>query len=116
MSHLSPQECTAGISRRALASLKSNGSNGNGDNHPPQLPEAPQAVRSISDGTTEIPVIQTPYRRLSVLEKFTDGTVLIRDAEFIGNKCDVHLIHLEYEQAHKLATILSSLQERSQRA
>ena len=118
MSHLSPQECTAGISRAALHARiaeYNQGGNGNGakpaasnkfDAKPIAVETSP--IRSIGDSTVEHPVIETPYRRLSVLES-RDESILVRDASFVGSKCDVQLIHLERHEADVLAQVLAKL-------
>lgn len=89
---LSPQECTAGISFRALETLRKNG-NGHA------LPAF------VGDGTKETTVVDTPYRRLSILESRT-GEISLRDVSFVGAKADVELIHLEREQAQTLVSVL----------
>lgn len=96
MSELSTAECTAGISRRALETMK-RGS------------VAPQQRRSIGEGTTETLIIDTPYRKLALLET-SDGKVFLRDVSFIGHRADVSLIHLEREQAHATAKVLEAIE------
>ena len=113
MSQLTTAEQAAGISRAALDVMKrKNGKRSNkidastsGSNKIDQ----PSLLRFIGDGTTELPIIQTPYRRLSVLESH-DHMVIIRDACFVGSKCDVSLIHLDYHEAHALAGVLRDLE------
>lgn len=91
MSNLTKAECEAGISRAALATLRGQ----------------EQEQRIIGDGTKEILVINTPYHKVSILET-PDGPV-IRQACFVGNKCDVDLIHVDYEQGRKLGSELIKL-------
>lgn len=120
MSQLSQAEQTAGISRAAL-DLKRRA---NGDSKPQMstkvdtplqmstkvhTPDKPKLLsRIIGDGSQELPIIQTSYRRFSLLE-LRDGLVL-RDACFIGSRCDVALIHLDYHEAQALATVLRELE------
>jgi hypothetical protein len=109
MSNLSTAECTAGISRSALAAtLKKHGSNGDTP-HAPKVPTvqlaAKDSTRDPFSGTRETLAIDTPYRKLSILES-RDGEIVLRDASFIGNKCDLALVHLEREPARSLAVAL----------
>lgn len=109
MSQLSTAECTAGISRTALAALKKK-HNTNGDRpHAPKVPMvpmvAPESAREPFSGQREIRVIDTPFRQLSILES-RDGEVTLRNAEFIGSKCDLAIVHLEREQARTLGLTL----------
>ncbi len=97
MSNLSPQECVAGISRKALDAIQKNG---NGD--------SPHAPAYISD-FRETYVIETPMRKLSILES-KSGEITLRDIGFIGNRTDLSLIHLEHEQAHALAEALGRIE------
>ena len=102
MSELSAQECTAGISRKALEAFKRNGDGS---------AEAPPAKRrSIGDSTTETLIIDTPYRKLALLET-SDGKIVLRDVSFIGHRADVALIHLEREQAHATAKVLDAIED-----
>ena len=90
MTTLSTAEATAGISQKALATLK-----GNGDSPHPTLAERIAGVQ-------ETRIISEPYRQLSVLET-RDGDLVLRNVEFVGSKADVQLIHLAYEQSRTLA-------------
>ena len=113
MSHLSTAEVTAGISRSALATLKKHG---NGDT-PHAEAKSTTVDRStkvdiVGDGTRETPVIETPYRRLSVMET-RDSYFILRDVSFVGSRADVALIHLEPEQAHALAAVLASMEAKA---
>lgn len=110
---LSEAECTAGISRRALESMRKNGTNGD-TSHPVSTPvhtsstECKPKATFVGDGTEETSVVATPYRRLSVLE--TRNAIIVRDACFVGSKCDVQLIHLERHEAHALAAVLAKIE------
>ena len=104
MSNLSQAECSAGISRQALETIKRK----NGD-----APHDAHNVRNVEPAPyisdfRETSVIDTPMRKLSVLEK-RDGQIIVRDVEFCGTKADVTHLHLEREQAHTLAHILERL-------
>lgn len=103
MSHLSTQEVTAGISRSALATLKKNG------NRDTPHAQAAEPEKIVGDGCRETVVIDTPYRRLSVLET-RDSYFILRDVSFVGSKADVSLIHLEPEQAYALTAVLTRLE------
>ena len=96
MSNLTQAEQNAGISQKALAVLLKKQRN-NGD--------APQIV---SNGAEETYVIETPYRKVSLLED-RDGDLTIRDVGFIGNKADLQMIHLDREQARTLASMITKL-------
>lgn len=101
MSRLSPQECTAGISRAALAISKKHGSNGD----TPHTPKPAEPARDPMSGQRESRVIDTPFRQLSILES-RDGEITLRNAEFVGTKCDLALIHLDGEQTRTLGLAL----------
>jgi hypothetical protein len=93
MSNLSEAETTAGISKRALESLRKNGTNG----------DSPHPTRAeVISGVRETRIIDEPYRKLSLLET-RDGDVILRNVEFVGNKAHLSLVHLEYEQSLTLA-------------
>ena len=110
MTHLSTAEVTAGISRSALATLKKQG---NGDT-PHDVTKVTNVTKPdiVGDGTRETPVIETPYRRLSVMET-RDSYFILRDVSFVGSRADVALIHLEPEQAHALAAVLASMEAKA---
>jgi hypothetical protein len=112
---LSTAEVTAGISRSALATLKKHG-NGDTPHVSNKLDTPPPEVSNkrdiVGDGTRETPVIETPYRRLSVMET-RDSYFILRDVSFVGSKADVALIHLEPEQAHALAAVLASMEAKA---
>jgi hypothetical protein len=112
---LSTAEVTAGISRSALATLKKHG-NGNTPHAPTTVDKAPAEkttrVDIVGDGTRETPVIETPYRRLSVMET-RDSYFILRDVSFVGSRADVALIHLEPEQAHALAAVLAGMEAKA---
>lgn len=97
MPELSHTEQTAGISRKALETLqRTNGKNGDAAHTTNRV----EPARSLSDLNRETVVIDTPFRRLSILE--TRDGLMVRDACFVGSKCSVELIHLEYEQSRAL--------------
>lgn len=98
MSNLSQAEQNAGISRKALHTLLHAKNRTNGDTPP----------ATISNGAEETYVIETPYRKLSVLED-RDGDLTLRDVGFIGNKADLQMIHLDREQARTLAGMITKL-------
>jgi hypothetical protein len=104
---LSTAEVTAGISRSALATLKKNGDTPHAE--PTKVTTKPDIV---GDGTRETPVIESPYRRLSVMET-RDSYFSLRDVSFVGSRADVALIHLEPEQAHALAAVLASMEAKA---
>jgi hypothetical protein len=110
VTHLSTAEVTAGISRSALATLKKQG---NGDT-PHDVTKVTNVTKPdiVGDGTRETPVIETPYRRLSVMET-RDSYFILRDVSFVGSRADVALIHLEPEQAHALAAVLASMEAKA---
>jgi len=99
VSNLSQAEQNAGVSRRALATLlKKQPPNGNGNTTP----------TTVSDGAEETYVIETTYRKLSLLED-RNGDLRLRDVGFIGNKVDLQMIHLDREQARTLANMITKL-------
>ena len=109
MSSLSPQECTAGISRKALETIKQQG--GNGDSpHKPAPPAKP--TQDFISLYRETSVIDTPMRKLAVLET-RDADIIVRNVEFIGTRADCSLVHLEPEQAHALAAVLMALENKA---
>ena len=76
MSNLTEQECRAGISRRALDSIKANG------NGAAPAPGKTQEFRVMT--TTKLtPLLQTPARNLDILETL-DGYYILRDTSFSG--------------------------------
>jgi hypothetical protein len=111
---LSTAEVTAGISRSALATLKKNGDSPHAE--PTKVVTDKQNLTTkvdiVGDGTRETPVIETPYRRLSVMET-RDSYFILRDVSFVGSRADVSLIHLEPEQAHALAAVLASMEAKA---
>jgi hypothetical protein len=114
---LSRQECQAGISRQALATLTRKPTNGDTPHHVTAKVVTNPAplttkVDIVGDGCKELVVINTPYRKLSVLE-MRDGLIVLRDVAFVGTRADVALIHLEREQAHALADVLLELEQKS---
>jgi len=98
MGNLSQAEQNAGISHKALATFLKKQPNGNGKSTP----------TAISNGAEETYVIETPYRKVSLLEN-RDGDLTIRDVGFIGNKVDLQMIHLDREQARTLAGMITKL-------
>jgi hypothetical protein len=79
--------------------------NGNGD-----APHRKVTTDEYISGYREIQVIDTPMRKLSVLESRIDGTVFLRNVTFDQNKVGISFIpHLEYHEAAALAAALGSL-------
>jgi hypothetical protein len=92
MSAITQAEANAGISRRALgAKLRKT------------------STEETISGFKCTAVIDTPMRKLEVLESIHDGRVQVRNTEFNGIKADVELIHMEYHEAQALADVLRSL-------
>ncbi len=135
MSNLSQAEQTAGISRKALATLQSAGNNGNRDPRdlppvpatPPPRPTAfisPDLVphNGKHEPTTEVisaqratPIVDTPMRVIQVLESVS-GRVLIRVTEWVESRdgsemrADCTTIVLDYHEAASLARALARLE------
>ena len=107
MSNLSTAECTAGISRTALAALTKRGGKNGDTPHAPKVPKVPnvEPARDPMSGHRETSVIDTPFRQLSILEN-RDGEIALRNAEFLGSRCDLAVMHLDSEQSRTLAVAL----------
>ena len=63
----------------------------------------------ISGFLRETYVIDTPMRKLSVLESHS-GQVTLRDVAFIDHRSYLTQIFIEPEQAHTLASVLLSIE------
>ena len=95
----SPQSSNAGINPSLISSLAK-----------PITRKTSTDIMSIISGYRATSVIDTPMRRLDVLEKVSEGTLLLRDTDYLGEKADIRHIHLEYAQAQALAAVLRDLQ------
>jgi hypothetical protein len=84
----------------------------NGDSVPAKpAPSTRKISTEVISGFRCTTVIDTPMRKLEVLESISDGNVMVRDTEFYRAKAHVALIHLEYEQVQTLAAVLKALDE-----
>ena len=101
-------ETIAGISRKALE--VTNEANGDGKLAAPasSTTKKPADWQTIS-AVRETCVIDTPMRKLSVLESHS-GYVTLRDLQFVNARADVTHIVMEPEQAHALAAVLAKLE------
>jgi hypothetical protein len=95
MSQLTSAEQTAGISRKALATLA--GTNGR------------KTVSEIISGFRATRVIDSPMRMLDVLESNL-GDVILRCTEYTNLRADVTVVHLDYHEARALASVLRDLE------
>ena len=95
MSNLSSREVSAGISRKALEAATHASTNGNGKAHPATATQKAANWQTIS-AVRETSVIDTPMRKLSVLEALS-GYVTIRDTQFLNSRADVTHIVMEPE-------------------
>ena len=102
MTPLTREECTAGISRRALESFQA-------DKHPPTNGTSPIVQHLVKQFRLH-QVLDTPMRKLELLEKLDDGKCILRDTDYYGEKAEVRQIHLEYAEAHALAHVLLALE------
>jgi len=102
MSDLTAQEMNAGISRRALDTIRSNGNK--------------RASTEIISAYRATSVIDTPMRKLEILET-EDGTVILRNTEYTGRGCGVSvgLIHMaSYTESQALSRALDRLEGASE--
>ena len=95
MSSLTTAEQTAGISRKALATLA--GTNGR------------KTISEIISACRATHVLDTPMRLLDVLE-YGDGSIWLRDTDYSEARASVARIHLDYHEAHALASVLRDLE------
>ena len=104
MSQLSQQKQNAGISRRALETINRTNGNGNGNHQ-----TAHQPTTEVISAARKTPVIDTPYRELSILE-MNSGRVVIRYTEWNESRAFVVNIPLEYHEAAALSIGLDHLE------
>lgn len=104
MSQLSKQELNAGVSRRALETLNRTNGNGNGNHHATHQP-----TTDVISAARKTPVIDTPYRELSILE-MNSGRVMIRYTEWTESRAFVVNIPLDYHEAAALSSGLDHLE------
>ena len=95
MSNLSTAEVTAGVSRKALDTLRAQSQR--------------KTLSAIVSAYRSTRVIDTPMLLLDVLES-NSGDVMLRSTEYLGERVSVVHIHLEYHQAHALASVLRDLE------
>lgn len=94
MNSLTTAEQTAGISRRALETIRNNGH---------------KTASEVISGFRCTRVIDSPMRMLDVLEA-ADGTMWLRDTEYKDSRVSVTHLHLNYHEAYALATVLRDLE------
>jgi len=92
---LSEAELTAGVSHRALETLRAR------DNR-----KTTTQIITAYDATA---VIDTPMRKLEVLQSHS-GQVILRNTEYVGARADVEHIFLAYAHAQSLASVLRDLE------
>jgi len=92
---LTSQELQAGISRRALATLRES---------------SHKSISEIVSAFTVTRVIDTPMRMLDVLESKADGAMCLRYTEYQGDRAHVWAVPLNYHEAHQLSNVLRDLE------
>lgn len=94
-----PQDRNAGISPALIAPLSES------------KPARKTTTEQYVTGWRATPVIDTPMRKLEVLENLTDGRLCLRDTDYNKSRADLSFIHLEYHQGQTLAGVLRSLED-----
>jgi len=94
-----PQDRNAGIRPEIISAL-------------PALkpPARKTTTEQYVTGWKSTSVIDTPMRKLEVLESLTDGLVMLRDTDYNKARADLSFIALAYHEAQALSTVLAGLQ------
>jgi len=95
-----PQDRNAGISPALIAPLAA-----------AKPPARKTTTEQYVTGWRATPVIDTPMRKLEVLENLTDGRLCLRDTDYNGARVGLSFIHLEYHQGQALAAVLRALED-----
>lgn len=93
-----PQSPNAGISPELISAL-------------PKHTVRKTTTEQYISGWKSTSVIDTPMRKLEVLESIADGMVVLRDTAYNKGRADLSFVTLEYHQGQALASVLRGLED-----